>query len=243
MPLRSTTSFARVTASVMLALVMAGTGPAQVRTLTDQLGRTIRAEVLSVEGDVVKIKREDGQLFDMPLANLSDDDQIALKAWARKNPRPAAAEEPSPPAAPAVTPASVRLNASRAKFSVDVTFKYDAYQDSYEDWGYNIEVTNTTLHPVEGLRVEYMIFGRLFASSTQTSQSGRQALDAIEARKSTSFRTKSFRMNKWKAGGYGNSGGQLNGVWIRLYAGDTLLHDYASPESLRTREKWSISRD
>jgi hypothetical protein len=214
----------------------------EVRTLTDQLGRTIKVEIIAVTTDTVTIKREDGQKFDMPLANLSDDDQAALRAWTKKNPDSAMPEVPTIKTVP--SPKSVTMTLSRGKFDVDVTYKSEYSKESYEGWGYNVQLTNTTLAPLENLRVDYNIFGRLYSSSSQTRESGSNTVETLAAKKSVTFRTKSFRLSKWKAhdGSY-NSNGTLTGVWVRLYAGDTLLQEYASPESLKTAEKWTVSRD
>jgi hypothetical protein len=63
------------------ALTPAG---AQVQTLTDQQGRVLKAQVLAVDDGKVKIKREDGQTFELPLATLSGETQKSLKVWAEK---------------------------------------------------------------------------------------------------------------------------------------------------------------
>jgi len=71
-----------------LPLLLAAVAPlvqAEPQTLTDKQGRSLKAEVISVTGDQVKIKRDDGQTFNLSLANLSDDDQKRLKEWAAKN--------------------------------------------------------------------------------------------------------------------------------------------------------------
>jgi hypothetical protein len=220
---------------------MVAVGRAELRTLVDQFGRSIKADVLSVEGDIVKIKRDDGQLFDMPLKNLSDDNQAELKAWAQKN--PSAAEPAQEIKFVAPSPESIKMSVSRGKFDIDVAYKSEYSQDSYEEWGYNVQLTNTTLYPIDKLRVEYNIFGRLYSSSSQRVQFGNQAVEGIGPRKSITFRTKSFRINKWKTSESKAYGGQLNGVWVRLYYDSTLLQEYSSPDSIKTKEKWTSVSD
>jgi hypothetical protein len=222
----------------IMAAFAGSLGSAQVRTLTDQMGRTIRAEVLSVEDGTVKIRREDGQLFEMSLANLSDDDQIAVKASAKKNPPVVGEVTKTTP-----VPGSVTMSVSRGKFDVDVTYKSLYSKDSYEFWGYNIQLVNTTLKPIEDVRVEYNIFGRLYSGSTQSVETGRQVVEALGAKKDTTFRTKAFRLNRWKSLGSSGSGGELSGVWAKLYVGDTLLTEYSSPDSIKTKEKWTPPTD
>lgn len=234
MQLSSRKSLSRLLPLALVVTFAGSPAVAQVRTLTDQMGRTIKAEVLGVEGDVVKIRREDGQHFDMPMANLSAEDQTAVKAAAKK----AAAEAKLEMKAATPVPGSVTMAVSRGKFDVDVTYSSVYSKDSYEFWGYNIQLANTTLRPIENIRVEYNIFGRLYSGSTQSVESGRQAVELLGAKKDTKFRTKTFRLNRWKSLGSNASGGELTGVWARLYVGDTLLDEYSSPESIKTREKW-----
>jgi hypothetical protein len=50
------------------------------RDFTNTGGVTIRAKVVSLEGDEVTIQREDGQRFTIPIATLSSDDQAYLKS-------------------------------------------------------------------------------------------------------------------------------------------------------------------
>jgi hypothetical protein len=230
--------------SILIGIITAAglAAQAQVRTLTDQLGRTIKADVIAVSADTVTVKREDGREFELPLAHLSDDDQAWLRDWAKKNPTSAKLAGDTFKTAP--SPKSVTLSMNRGKFNVDVTYNSTYSKESYEEWGYNIQLANTTLYPLENLRVDYMIFGRSYAGSSQTRESGRTTVELLGPKKSTTFRTKSFRFNKWRTsdGSYSSQGG-LTGVWARLYSGDTLLHEYASPESLKTTEKWLISTD
>lgn len=204
---------------------------AEMRTLTDQFGRTINAEVIDVVDDKVKIRREDGLLFDMPLDKLSDEDQIALKKWAKEKAKKEKAN------APVLAPGAVTVRTSRVKMKVDVTYQYDDWKDSNEEWGYNIELNNTTLHPTGELRVDYNLFGRSYAGSSLQTQAGRETVPSIPGREKHSFRTKGLRLNKWQGYG-GSSSGEIHGVWVRLYSGKTLIHEFSSPASLMTGEKW-----
>lgn len=228
--------------SIALIALATPAGRAELRTFVDQFGRTIKAETVSLDGDTVRIRREDGQLFDLPVAKLSDEDQAYLKTWAAKNPRAVQSDNDAVKSV-APTAASVSLSVTKTKFNVDVTYKSEYWQDSYEEWGYNIQLANTTLGPVDGLRVEYNIFGRLYSSSDQTVVAGGQSIDPIASRKNAMFRTKPFRISKSKAIDVKAYGGQINGVWVKLYHGDTLLQEYSTPETLKTREKWTPSRD
>ena len=233
-------------AVLLLALLAPLSALAEMRTLIDQLGRSIKADVISVEAGIVKIKRADGILFDLPLKNLSDDTQAELKAWAAQNTATASAASKAAPETVVFIPTekSITMAVNRGKFDVDIAYKSEYSQDSYEEWGYNIQLTNTTLYPIDKLRIEYNLFGRRYSGSEQSVKVGSQTVEPVGSRKTISFRTsKSFRISKWKTQDTKAYGGQLTGVWVRLYHGNTLLQEYSSPESIRTKEKWATNDD
>ncbi len=51
------------------------------RTFTNQAGKSMEADVVSVAGDKVKLKRADGKEYELPLSALSEADQAFLKEW------------------------------------------------------------------------------------------------------------------------------------------------------------------
>jgi hypothetical protein len=59
---------------------VAGTPP---KTWTSADGRTITADLVRIEGEFVILKREDGQVFQVPLAKLSPESQAAAKNAAK----------------------------------------------------------------------------------------------------------------------------------------------------------------
>ncbi len=69
-------------------------GEARVWTASD--GRTLRGEWLATEDQVVRVKREDGQIFVIPLDGLSAED----RAWAVEQGKAKAAETPTAPMTP-----------------------------------------------------------------------------------------------------------------------------------------------
>ncbi|MDF3058603.1 MAG: hypothetical protein K0R17_2818 [Rariglobus sp.] len=215
------------------AFLFAAVLQAEPRTFTDQFGRSITAELLSVEGDNVRIRREDGQLFTLSISKLTEADQKFIKDWAAK---PAPAEEKSTP-----DPKKLIVGLSRGKFSSRTLTKYDTYTHKHEDWGFSIQLTNQHLRPVENLRVEYNLFARTYSDiSSPTMITGSKVINAIASRGSETFRTRSTEVCKTKDTYFGyNSGGEMRGIWIRIYADDQLLIEQSSPESLMTSDKWT----
>ncbi len=67
-------------------------GFGQARTWTNDSGNQIEAEMRGMEGDVVLLQK-DGQVFRVPLASLSEEDQAFAKAW-----KPSPAETSGVPA-------------------------------------------------------------------------------------------------------------------------------------------------
>jgi len=55
--------------------------PEEFRTLTNSEGRSIRAKLVKVDGASVSVVLENGQPFDIPLANLSEADREYLAQW------------------------------------------------------------------------------------------------------------------------------------------------------------------
>lgn len=218
---------------------------AEVQTLTDKQGRSLNADVISISGDQVKIKRADGQTFNLSLANLSDDDQKRLKEWAAKN-----------------LPADALLvELSRGKFDtnkkeVDVTLTNgDLVKNgrtiTEEKWGYSITVANRTPQPIEKLRAEYLLFATVDDVQVKEKQGlkkkrFRSPIDTIPELGKTTFRTETISAIKSKYNGNivaaksGDSSSRetLHGIWLRIYHGDELVYETSAPESLRTTEKW-----
>jgi hypothetical protein len=224
---------------------------AEMQTLTDKQGRSLKADVISVTGDKVKIKREDGQTFDLALSNLSDDDQSRLKAWAKQE------------AAKSLPADALVVEFSRGKFDtikkdVDVTLVgggvvKDGMTITEEKWGYAITLTNRTPQPIENLRSEYILFATV--DSVHSDDKGMRKkrynnpIETIPTLGKITFRTETISAIKTKYNGNivsGKTGDNksretLFGIWIRMYRGDQLVYENSMPGTLRTTEKWTGS--
>lgn len=218
---------------------------AEPRTFTDQFGRTITAELVSVNGDLVTIRRDDGQVFNLSISKLTEADQQYIKNWSASRP----GEKPSADAEKEVkfTPDVKKLivNLSRGKFETRTLTKYDTYTHKHEQWGYSIQLTNQHLRPVSNFRVEYNLFARTYAdTSGPTLITGAKNIPVIASRGSEVFRTGSAEVCKTKDTYFGyNSGGEMRGIWIRIYVDGELLIEQSSPDSLMQSEKWTKIRD
>jgi hypothetical protein len=224
---------------------LASPSRAEVFTLTDKQGRSIKADVLSVTADQAKIKRDDGQTFDLALSALSDADQEKLKTWSAKS----------------LPPGALTVEMSRAKFDtvkknkdVKVTsgeiFK-DGMTITEEKWGYSVTISNRTPRPIENLRAEYRLFATVDSIHVKEKQglkkkSYETTIQAVPELGKTTFRTETISAIKTKYNsnivssetGDSSSRETLFGVWMRIYSEDTLVYEAAMPESLRTTAKW-----
>ena len=242
--------------SCLLALI--GITPsihAEVRTLTDQQGRSIKADVIAVENDIAKIKREDGRTFDLPLSQLVEDDQKTLREWAK------AQESIIPAGAIDIVlgrtkfksvkqpPESVTQPRSDGRPEVVGTINR-----TNEDWGYSVTLTNKFSKPLKRMRVEYVLFmkpdqepGNDAKPAPLARQSGSHRVDLIEPHEQAMFKTISMRIVKtelrgnvtWsKTGGKNVVADSLYGVWVRIYIGDQLISETSVPDTLAGKEKW-----
>lgn len=219
--------------ALTLLVVCSGLLHAEVRTLTDQFGRSITADVLALDGDTLKIRRDDGIVFDFPIGNLSADDQKAIREWAAKQTKKVEVEFTPDPK---LLPASI----SRVKLKSTTLSQYGTdYKYVSEQWGYSVNITNKTRQTVADLRIEYNLFAtKNYYVSDNGVISGSIPFDAIRPNDTANVKTKGIEVRKEKSSWWGNSGGDVNGIWVRVYYKDQLLHEIISPESLKDTESW-----
>ncbi len=212
---------------------------AEVQTITDQFGRSVTADVLSVENGKVKIKRDDGQIFELPLSSLTEETQRALTAGSVK----------APSAIPAGT---ITLDLSRGVFDSSKNEEV-AIVTTVEKWGYSVTVTNHSNKPVNNLKFRYVLFvkpdlepGKDRSASTFKRSTGSTTVAELAGGTKTVFRTDSIKISKqklkpgWSWTKTGNSEmirDTLYGIWLKAYIGDQLVAEIRNPESLSKTEK------
>jgi len=246
-PLNNPSSFIRalgIGLAVVLALT-ASVSQAEPFTLTDKQGRSIKADVLEVTNGQVKIKRDDGQTFSLPLANLSETDQQKLNEWAKSLP-----------------PGAVQFEFSRGIFKTIKTDKdaqlvngkviKDGITLTEDKWGYNVTITNKTPSPIENLRTEYRLFATIdnvhvSEESVKLKKKAFQSpIETVPALGKIVFKTETISAVKMKYNGNivsaktgeNHSREVLSGIWIRVYRGSDLIHETIMPEKIRETQKW-----
>ncbi len=240
----------RFAAQLLIVAALAFTGlHAETRTLTDKQGRSMKAEILSVTNDQVKIKREDGQTFVVPLTNFSEDDQTFLKTL-----NTTGAKQGIPDGAIGVDLSRAKFDTSKKDVDVTLTTKQVVHNGctiTEEKWGYAITITNKTPQPIDGLRAEYQLFATVDLIDVKGKQGLKQKkyktpIDTIKEFGKVSLRTETISAIKTKFNGSiisaktGESASRetLYGIWLRIYMGDQLVYEDAAPGTLRTSETW-----
>lgn len=240
-------------AALLLPALTPLRGQGESRTFTSKDGRTIEAEVLGFKGETLRIRRVDtGREVQLPVSALAEEDQRSVRKFIRENPA----------LRDAVKPGDIRVEFSRAKFERETTATAYWRDENVESWGFSIGLLNQTNVPVEGLRVDYVLFARIdpdevYSPSRRKSEaermertSGSEHIAALPSLQRVTVRTKPVVTTRVKytdgARIITNDGKlraswrdkALHGVWFRVYDGDTLVHEASSPDNLRTNERW-----
>lgn len=238
----------------LLASVWLTASPfAAARTLTSTDGRTIEVEVLGFDGlESVRFKRADtGQTFTVPITTFAEADQKALRTEA-------AAEADKPPV---LRDGDLRLELSRLRFDsrktsqdanlTDGSVVRDAIEITDEDWGYTITLRNSTNHELKDLRVDYMLFSEVEQvggnAAALRREAGNSPFPVVAPGGRAAVRTSAITMQKvklkggitWQGTNKNSTRDTLHGVWLRVYRGDELILESATPSTLTQRERWA----
>lgn len=233
-----------------------GLAAAETRTLTSKDGRSIEVEILSHKEEMLRVRRADTKReFQIPLSSLAEVDQEAMKRFTRE--RPDLRET--------VRPGDIRVEYSRAKFERETTAEVYWREEDEEGWGFSIAVLNQTSQPLEGLRVEYVVYAlndpdKVYAAYRNKTDAekilripGSEKFESIAPLQRVAFRTQPVVVRRVKyTGGVRmmTADGklvrnwrdkELHGLWLRVYDGDKVIFEASSPESLRTSEQWGAS--
>jgi hypothetical protein len=230
-------------AAPLLAWALAASSTAEVHTLTDKQGRSIKADVISVENDTAKIRRDDGRSFELALSTLTDADQTKLRDWAKKQ-----ADKPLPAGAIGVVASRTKFDSKKTETTVpfiitytDGTVKRETriQVTVNEEWGYSLTVENRTLQPINGLRLEYKLFSAVDSRGPASSVSTLQ-IPPLKPRDKVILKTNTVTLTKThlKGDSVKPVGNQLQGVWVRIYKGDDLVHESSTPENISMNNKW-----
>lgn len=207
------------------------------RVFKDTQGREMEAMLTRVSGEDVYIERRDGLSTKVALSIFSKADKDYIQEWERKE--------------------ILRNGAFKVRFSKETTQKNESsnggiFSERYKA-GYNIHITNTTQKSFDDIQVEYKIYKYKDALNTHKRREGDMvhdkgevSLNQIYADSESVVQTKLFPMletklepgYRWEEGGKETSKDRLEGVWIRVYVGDLMVHEESRPENLMRKEAW-----
>lgn len=234
---------------LLAAAALALDADAAPRTFTAKDGRTMEAELISYRGDKLKVRRTDtDREFTLALSSLAPTDQQELRKFLADHPE---LREKIPATAFRVEYSKARTDTERDNGSY--------YDTSVENWGYGITLVNLTNAPLEGLRIDYIVFAEpdpdgAFSTTPRSRDKplerlrGTLAYDPVPVQGKSLLRTQTFacRTGKLDGGRWVTNEGLkrklrdrvIHGVWFRVYDGETLVQETSSPEALRTSERW-----
>lgn len=129
-------------ALLLLPVVAASAANAsEPHTFTDRFGRTFAGEVVEANDTQAKVRRADGQEFQLAIANLSPADAAYVAQWRREH-----------------VVVRVRLEAGQFHGTGPNQSRNSASLQQTVEAGYDIKVTNDSRDPAAGLRLEYNVF-------------------------------------------------------------------------------------
>jgi len=203
------------------------------RTWTDTQGRTLNGVFVEANAQEVIVRRADGSVVHLARISLSAEDL----AYADK--------------AQAAKPVVVMIDASRSKFTSKRT-EAAGMTTTVEDWGYSINVNNTTALTGLNLHADYQLYYRRVKEENQNlavqplaHQTGTEVIAKLDPKGSTTFRTATVAVTTeqlkdavWsdtRSDTYVNT--KFEGIWLRVYQGEQIVGEYLSSEELR-KEGW-----
>ena len=199
----------------------------ELHTFTDPFGRSFAGEILEADDARAKIRRDDGQIYDLEVVKLSADDDAYVARW--------------------------RLD--HLKF--DLRVEADTFHETVGGnrstnpstvsqnmaAGYNLKVTNNARAPAAGLRLEYNIFVlRTGPGAPSGRVKGFAMLDPLALKQTAAIRTQPVAYTKNVATrGVASQTAELRGVWARVLFDGRVVGGSFSParsSGLRAGRRW-----
>lgn len=141
---------------------------------------------------------------------------------------------------------NLRFTCERKRFDVEEgTKKLQAIKE--EEWGYTVRVENTSFKDLQGLRIDYLVFGEqeIAGSSASRDLCTKGSVDLAEFVKNQkySFVTESLKTTssqldsdwRYANGASTRSRGRMVGIWIKVFQDGKVVSEYANPTSLKSK--------
>ncbi len=141
---------------------------------------------------------------------------------------------------------NLRFTCERKRFDVGKESRGKAEIKS-EEWGYSVQIENTSFKDLQGLRVDYILFGDQdipgsSASRELCTKGSVELADFVKNQKYTfvteSLTTISSQLDpnwRYTTGGSTRSRGRLSGIWIKVFQNGQEVAEYVNPTSLKSK--------
>ena len=209
-------------------------------TLRNTKGADIQAEILSVDGDELTIRRQDGSEFTFGISMLDEASRRKTREWAL-NHIPSDAFDVTirdrPEEKEDMSSESRKVRIERIQFHFDI------------EYNHNI--------PLQDLRIEYRVFYSEERMGRPVNGYSREVVWTDEIKvpllePEAEIRISSEKMlpleesrmhSGWSISrGFGGPvRDRIDGIWMRLYRGDKLLHEHSEPSKTMDRFKWDLA--
>jgi hypothetical protein len=224
--------------SFLFSLSLVGIADAAgFHTFKDTQGREMKAKITLVRGDDIYIERRDGLETKVPRSIFCKADQDYITEWERM--------------------AFLKSDFLEVNFTTTESDKRKSSSGGIERENYNVHynilITNTAHEDLTDIKVEYLFLKfEDFLSATKRSEGkllrfkGSSKIKKIPAREEVSVSTEEIPMLEsdlesgyvWTNGAKKSSKDKLKGIWVKIYSGDTLVHEYSRPATMINNEKW-----
>lgn len=205
-------------ALLLLLLVDASAAASlESHTFTDQFGRIFVGEVVEATDAQIKVRRADGQEFELAVANLSPADATYVAQWRREH----------------VT-VRLRLEAGQYHNTGPNQSRNSAALQQTVEVGYDIKVTNDSRDPATGLRLEYNVFA--LRNGADTRVRGFAAVGPLTLKQSATIRTEAVSYTKsTSTRGVASQTAEVKGFWARVLLDGKVVAEFLTSESLRAQ--------
>lgn len=228
-----------------LPLLFTNFALAQTREFTDQKGRKITAELVSSSGTHVKIKRADGQTFDLPITHFSADDQTYIKNWLTINPD--------------AIDYRFRFIIKKKEGSKSKLRESSISKSSQMNVTYEIYMENNTAGTINEIEIQYNIFVQNKVGSTGFYYydyggeigklgiiNGTKKVNSITGKGKVEFDTKSASLQtylrKYNSSGKDHYRDQLLGIWVRVIKNGKIIAEHKKQEQPGILEHLSFQK-
>lgn len=144
----------------------------------------------------------------------------------------------------------VTISASRKKLD-EQKRRVPGETITHTEIAYNVTVTNKTFRTLPEVEIKYMLFYEEVQPGSTDKPStlhvkGKETLANLESNRPVTFETQPVQLAKseldgnvyWTSGAKSRAKDSVAGLWIRAFAGDKLIGEYANPSTVTKKFDW-----